>query len=127
MFKPLTLMAALAAGSAQAACPALDSRDWSADLVQNPYGTYALVLRGVIDLPTPGYRTAWRQGPMDMALPPGWRLQLEITPPGGIVPQVITPVHVEAHFDTPIDRFRVIYVVCDGEALAELKDIALAP
>lgn len=123
MLKTLAVIAALGAGAAQAACPVQSSRDWSAHLLPAETG-YTLVLRGTVDLPTPGYRVTWAEGPMDRALPPGWRLILTATPPEGATAQVITPTRVEARFETGEPRLRVVYVVCEGEGLAELPDIS---
>jgi hypothetical protein len=126
MWKTAALTCLLASGAAHAACPVLDSRDWSADLVPAESG-YTLVLRGTVDLPTPGYQLTWAPGPMDRALPPGWRLSLSATPPEGIVTQVVTPTRLEARFDTFEPRLRVLYIGCNEEPLTVLYDIAADP
>ena len=128
MLKQIAAGLLISTGAAYAACPVVDSHDWTADLSPASDGGYTLTLRGTVDLPTPGHTIRWQEGPMDLAMPPGWRLIMEIDPPEGIAMQVITPTEIEARFETPINWFRVIYVVCDREGLAEIGDVrAVSP
>jgi len=109
-----------------AGCPVIDSRDWSAWIdrmpkVDNPGPR--LHVAGEIDLPTPGYAVAITEGPMDRAMPPGLRLILTATPPDGMTAEVITATPVKYEGPAAFDTYRAIYIVCEGEGIAEITTI----
>lgn len=107
---------------AVAQCPVLDSRNWTAFTTPDGDG-HALTIEGEIDLPTPGYALAWRNGIADRAFPPGLRVHLDATPPAGVVMQVVTPTPVSYTSTGASAQYRVVYVLCGGEAIAEIADV----
>ncbi|NNE40770.1 MAG: hypothetical protein HKN14_07615 [Marinicaulis sp.] len=105
-------------------CPVVDSRDWSAkiDAKQDPDAPRLLV-RGVIDLPTPDWRAQLRETHSDRAMPPGVHFAIDFTPPEGPVAQVVTSRHL-THVSHAADHgYRSITIHCGDQALAELTDI----
>jgi len=114
--------ASLDTEDAAMACPLLDSRNWRAFTTPDGEG-HALTIEGEVDLPTPGYALAWREGPADRAFPPGLRVHLEATPPDGIVMQVVSPTPVSWSSPGASAEYRVVIVLCGGEAIAEIADV----
>lgn len=106
-------------------CPVIDSRDWSAwlDTMPSLEPGPRLNIYGEVDLPTPGYTVEWQEGPADRANPPGQRMKLILTPPGGIVAQVVTPTPVKYQAKATYPAYREIIILCGGEALATITDI----
>lgn len=115
-------VATLETENAAMACPVLDSRNWRAFTTPDGDGN-ALTIEGEVDLPTPGYTIAWREGPADRAFPPGLRVYLDASPPDGAVMQVVSPTPVSWSLTGANAEYRVIYVLCDGEAIAEIADV----
>ena len=89
------------AADGQERCPVIESRDWAAwiDAQPGPGAERRLIVTGEVDLPTPGYGVEWRVGPADRRLPPAQYLDLVLTPPSGVVIQVVAPTPVR--FETP--------------------------
>ena len=104
------------------ACPVLDSRNWKASTAPAGDG-HSLTIDGEIDLPTPGYALIWRAGIADRAMPPGLRVHLDAVPPADLVMQVVTPTLVSWSMDSADERYRVVYVLCGEEAIAEIADV----
>ncbi len=106
-------------------CPVIDSRTWSAwlDTMPSLEAGARLNIYGEVDLPTPGYSVEWREGAADRANPPGQRFTLVLTPPTGIVAQVVTPTPVKYQAKATYPAYRVIVVLCEGEKLAEITEI----
>ena len=104
-------------------CPVIDSRGWSAWLNKMPSvdGGARLNIAGEVDLPTPGYSVEWIEGPAD---PPGQRFTLVLTPPDGIVPQVVTPTPVKYEGAATYPAYRSILINCGGEGIAEITEIS---
>lgn len=110
------------AADAAIACPVLDSRNWKASTAPAGDG-HSLTIDGEIDLPTPGYALIWRAGIADRAMPPGLRVHLDAVPPADLVMQVVTPTLVSWSMDSADERYRVVYVLCGEEAIAEIADV----
>ncbi len=109
-------------------CPVLESRNWAAWIDKMPAPDAdgpRLRITGEIDVPTPGYTVEWREGPADRAMPPGQRMILSLTAPGGMVAQVVTTMTVDYAGKAAFDAYRAIYVVCEGEGIAEITDIGV--
>lgn len=110
------------------ACAFVESRDWAAwiNAQPGPGARPTLHVRGVIDLPTPGYQVSWSLGPADRRLPPAQYLELSLTPPDGPVAAVISPT--ETRFETPAvyPRYRAVVIRCAGRALARIEDVPVA-
>ena len=114
---------------AAADCPVIESSEWSAWIDAEPSATGAnpqLHIRGNVVLPTPGYSAEWTAGPSDRAMPPGQRFTLSFSPPDGMVTQVITPMNVAYQGDAAYPEYRVIYIICGDEQLAEITEIPTA-
>jgi hypothetical protein len=107
---------------AEIACPVLDTRNWKAWTAPAGEG-HALTIEGEIDLPTPGYALIWRAGIADRAMPPGLRVHLDAVPPADLVMQVVTPTPVSWSMDGANPQYRVVSVLCGGEAIAEIADV----
>ncbi len=110
------------AEDADIACPVLDSRNWKASTAPAGDG-HSLTIEGEIDLPTPGYALIWRAGIADRAMPPGLRVHLDAVPPADLVMQVVTPTPVSWSMDGANAQYRVVYVLCGGEPVAEIADV----
>ncbi len=112
---------------ARTACPVIDSSDWTAWVDAEPGpDSPTLNIRGTVTLPTPGYDYAWRVGIADRALPPGRHMQLEFTPPDGMVAQVLTSMEVSYRGEAAFDAYRMILVKCADERLAEITEVPTA-
>lgn len=107
---------------AMASCPVLDSRNWTA-WTSPDGGGHKLTIEGEVDLPTPGYALSWREGIADRAMPPGLRVHLDAAPPADLVMQVVTPTPVSYTVSSANPAYRVVYVLCGGEAIAEIADV----
>jgi hypothetical protein len=99
-------------------CPVLDSRSWTARVSG---GT--LAVSGEIDLPTPGYAVTLKEGPADRAMPPAQHLLLELTPPDGMVTQVVTTVAVRYEGGAAYPEYRAIIVQCGNQVLAAITEV----
>lgn len=106
-------------------CPAIASRNWTASLEKMPDGSRGVRLNisGEVDLPTPGYKVSWTEGPADRAMPPSQRFGLALTPPDGMVAQVVTPTAVKYEGRSTYPAFRSIIVICADKALTTITDI----
>ncbi len=107
-------------------CPVIDSRNWTAWIDAEPPGPARLHIRGEVDLPTPGYEASWRVGIADRAMPPGVHFHLDFSAPEGMVTQVVTTESVAYEDEAAYPAYRVIYVHCGEETLAEITDIPTA-
>ncbi len=107
-------------------CALIDSRDWTAwvDRMPGPDAQPSLHVTGEIDLPTPGYSIAWQVGPADRMNPPAQFLELVLTPPDGLVAQVVTtePVHYSGPAVYP--EYRAIRVRCGDSQVADITEIS---
>ncbi len=92
------------------------------DRMPNPNGP-RLVVTGRIDLPTPGYIATWREGPADRMMPPAQILELVLTPPDGVVAQVVTTMDVRYDGPARFPTYRAIRVRCGDASLAEITTI----
>lgn len=110
------------AEDAAAPCPVLDSRNWTAWTAPDGDG-HRLTVAGEVDMPTPGYAISWRDGPADRAMPPGLRLHLDAAAPADLVMQVVTPTPVSYSTKADGARYRVVTVLCGGEAIAEIAEV----
>lgn len=110
------------------ACPVIDSRNWSAwvNAMPGPDAKITLHVTGEIDLPTPGYEISWQAGMADRSMTPVQRLMLTLTPPDGMVAQVITTETVKYEGPALVKTYGGVIVMCGGEALAEIDDVTLA-
>lgn len=135
--KPLMLAFVLAAVTAcqtapppaepeqTAACPVIDSRNWSAHInaMPGPGAQRTLIVSGQIDLPTPGYTITLAAGAADRSAIPVQQIVLTATPPTGMVTQVITSADVRYEGPAIAQQYRAVRVICGGRQLAELDVI----
>ena len=108
----------------QANCPVIDSSDWVAWLnkMPGPNGP-SLHIAGKIVVPTPGYTVTVKKGPLDRRQPPAQRLKLELTPPTGMVAQVITTQEIKAAFPTNLSAYRAVIIGCGDKVLATIDKV----
>jgi hypothetical protein len=103
----------------ESTCPVIESRNWSAHV-----SGATLAVSGEIDLPTPGYTVTLKEGPADRAMPPAQHLLLELTPPDGMVTQVVTTVAVRYEGSAVYPEYRAIIVQCNNQVLAAITEVA---
>lgn len=115
-----------AAAPAPASCAVLESKDWKAWVNRMPGvgATPTLIVEGQVTLPTPGYTVELKLGRADRSMTPVQQLVLETTAPSGQVMQVLTPQ--TARIDTPtiVAKYKAVQIVCNGNVIAEITDIA---
>ena len=105
-------------------CPVIESRDWIARVSAGTAGSGArLLVTGELDLPTPGYTVTLKEGPADRRMPPAQHLLLELTPPDGMVSQVVTTVAVRYEGVAAYAEYRAILVQCHNRVLATITEI----
>ena len=107
-------------------CPVIGSTNWNAWIDAEPPGPSRLHIRGEAVLPTPGYTVSWRVGAADRMMPPGQHMHLSFSAPDGVVAQVITTQDVDYVGEATYPEYRVIYVHCGDQQLAEITDIPTA-
>lgn len=109
-----------------AGCPVAQSRNWTAyvNRMPGPDARPMLNVQGEIDLPTPGYRIELLAGRADRSATPVQQLALELTPPGGIVAQVIQTEMVRFQGPAIASRYRGVTIMCGGKALAEITEVS---
>lgn len=112
--------------TAAADCPVISSHNWSAWVDAEPPEPPRLYIRGEAVLPTPGYTASWRIGASDRMMPPGQHMHLSFEAPDGVVAQVITTQDVNYEGEATYPEYRVIYVHCGDEQLAEITEIPVA-
>jgi hypothetical protein len=106
-------------------CPVIESSDWAAWVDKEPGADAVATLHvtGNVTLPTPGYTESWELGIADRAMPPGQHLHLILTPPEGMVAQVITPQEVHYQAVAQYPAYRAVMVRCGDEMLAEISPV----
>lgn len=109
-------------------CPIAGSRSWKAWVNPTPgsEGEATLVVEGEVDTPTPGYTFSWEAGMADRSAVPMQRLHLAVTPPDGMVAQVITTESVRYEGPAIAENYRGVAVMCGEELLAEIADVTTA-
>ena len=105
-------------------CSVIDGSDWVAWLnrMPGPDGP-SLHLSGKIVLPTPGYTIKVKAGPLDKSNPPVQRLNLELTPPTGIVAQVVSSQEVKVQLPALASSYGAVIVSCGDKTLATITDV----
>ena len=114
--------------SPAAQCAVIESSDWAAwiNAMPGPGAQPALIVTGQITLPTPGFSATLREGIADRSAQPVQQLVLELTPPSGMVSQVIVTQPVRYEGPAIAQRYRAVRVVCAGRMLAEITEIPIA-
>ena len=104
-------------------CAVMKSRNWHAWIDRVAENEPRLNIVGEVDLPTPGYTIEWKPGILDRRKPPSQRLSLLLTPPEGIVIQVITPTKVNYVMPASSLEYRAILIYCGDQLLTEIPDV----
>ncbi|MFC2952070.1 hypothetical protein ACFOOP_09020 [Marinicaulis aureus] len=109
-------------------CPVIESRNWSAwvNAMPGPDAKLTLHVTGDVDLPTPGYEVSWREGMADRSATPVQRLMLTLTPPEGMVTQVITTETVTYEGPALTKTYGGVIVMCGGAPLATIDAVVTA-
>lgn len=118
---PVAELPAAEAPTIPANCAALASRNWDAELSTGASPT--LTVSGEVDLPTPGYSVSLARDPSEAAGATDTRLTLTLTPPSGIVAQVVTPTPV--HYFAPASGAYANVAIACGDG--DLITLPLAP
>lgn len=104
-------------------CPVMESRNWHAWIDRVNENESRLNISGEVDLPTPGYKVEWKPGILDRRQPPAQRISLSLTPPEGMVIQVITPTKVNFTMPTKILEYRSVAIYCGDKLLVEIPEV----
>jgi hypothetical protein len=106
-------------------CTVIESRAWSAwvNRMPGPGAVATLHVEGQIDLPTPGYMAVLREGPADRSAVPTQQLILELSPPNGMVTQVVTTEAVRYQGPAIAAQYRGVAIMCGGQRIAEITDV----
>jgi len=111
-----------------ARCAVIESSNWNAwiNSMPGPGAQRTLHVTGQITLPTPGYTVALREGPADRSAVPVQQLILDLTPPSGMVSQVIVTQEIAYQGPAIAQQYRAVRVMCAGTQLAEITEIITA-
>lgn len=99
-------------------CAVTDQRDWEAQF--SPGDSPTLTITGEIDLPTPGYSVSLARTPAAGEEEHEATLTLNLTPPTGVVAQVVTPTPVR-YFGPAATGLRRVHIVCGDGVLRTLR------
>lgn len=118
----------MANAEGQDACPVLESHDWRAwvNAQPGPDASATLIVEGNVVMPTPGYAFSWEEGMADRSAIPMQRLHLAVSPPDGMVAQVITTEAVRYEGPAIAQNYRAVVVMCGDEQLVEIADVTTA-
>ena len=118
-----TVAESLAKPLNNSSCNIMQSRDWHAWIDRVAEKEPRLNIVGEIDLPTPGYTIEWQPGILDRSQPPTQRLSLYLTPPEGMVIQVITPTKVNYVMPASSLEYKAIAIYCGDKLLTVIPDV----
>ncbi len=101
-------------------CGIIAHRGWTAS--RSSGSTPALTIAGEVDLGTPGYAISLARDPAEAAGAAEPRLILTLTPPAGMVTQVVT-AHPVNYFGPAPDAITQVHIACDGQ---DITSVAVA-
>lgn len=106
------------------ACPVIESKAWAAwvNAMPGPGATRELFVTGEVVLPMPGYHIALTAGATDKSA----TLILNVTPPSGMVAQVLTTESVRYQGPAISMQYRGVRIMCGGKMLTEITDVPVA-
>lgn len=109
-------------------CPVIESRTWAAwvNAMPGPKAANTLIVTGEIVLPTPGYTATLTAGMADRSARPVQQLILTLTPPDGVVAQVLTPTSVRYEGPAISQQYSGVRIMCGGAMLTEIDDVVVA-
>lgn len=102
-------------------CGILAERNWRAQVSAGSPST--VTVSGEIDLGTPGFGVSLARDPTEAPGATAATLSLQLRPPSGVVPQVVTP-HPVYYFAPAGGAYTSVQIVCDG---APVTTIAVTP
>ncbi len=110
------------------ACAVIESRTWAAwvNAMPGPKAANTLIVTGEIVLPTPGYTATLTAGMADRSARPVQQLILTLTPPDGVVAQVLTPTSVRYEGPAISQQYSGVRIMCGGAMLTEIDDVPVA-
>ncbi|WP_395647863.1 hypothetical protein [Terricaulis sp.] len=101
------------------ACAAVAHRNWSARLAGQAGGASTLTISGQVDLPTPGYAVSLVRDAAESPAATEPHLTLSLTPPAGVVAQVVTPT--PAYYFAPAGaQYTRVHIMCGGAELTAI-------
>lgn len=98
-------------------CGIIAHRGWTAS--RSSGSTPALTIAGEVDLGTPGYAVSLARDPADAPGSAEPRLLLTLTPPSGMVTQVVT-AHPVNYFGPAPDAITQVHIACDGQDITNI-------
>lgn len=101
-------------------CGIIAHRGWTAS--RSTGSTPALTIAGEVDLGTPGYSVSLARDPADATDTAEPRLLLTLTPPAGMVTEVVT-AHPVNYFGPAPNAITSVHIACDGQ---DITNITLA-
>jgi hypothetical protein len=109
-------------------CPVIENREWAAwvNAMPGPNAVRTLHVTGQIVLPTPGYTITLVEGAADRSATPVQQLILTLTPPAGVVPQVLSAETVRFEGRAIAAQYRGVRIMCAGQMLTEITDVTIA-
>jgi hypothetical protein len=117
-----------------AACPVIESRDWTAfvNAMPGPGARPQLIVSGTVRLPSAGYSVALEPGIADRSARPVQNVELVAVPPEGPAATVVTQAEVRLEMASLAVRpgepspYRGVRVLCGGEELAFIAPVETA-
>jgi hypothetical protein len=98
-------------------CPVTAQSGWRAVLRDG--ATAALTVSGSIELPTPGYAVSLARDASEAPNIAEPQLTLTLTPPAGMVTQVLT-AHPVYYFAPASGAYTTVRIMCEGQALTAI-------
>ena len=98
-------------------CGIIAHRGWTAS--RSTGLTPALTIAGEVDLGTPGYAVSLARDPAEAAGAAEPRLILTLTPPSGMVTQVVT-AHPVNYFGPAPNAITQVHIACDGQDITSI-------
>lgn len=99
-------------------CGIIAHRGWTAS--RSSGDTPALTVAGEIDLGTPGYAVSLARDPADSEGANEARLLLNLTPPSGMVTEVVT-AHPVNYFGPAPNALTRVHIACDGQDITAIN------
>lgn len=99
-------------------CGIIAHRGWTAS--RSTGSPPALTIAGEVDLGTPGYSVSLARDPADSAETTEPRLLLTLTPPTGMVTEVVT-AHSVNYFGPVPNAITAVHIACDGQDITNIS------
>jgi hypothetical protein len=105
-------------------CPIVSSQNWSAKIVSSDLGKPMLLIKGDIELPSPGYSVVLKQGIADKSATPSQHFDLRTERLDGFYIQAITAVTLEHSAVAIAKQYRSIMIHCGEQIIATIENVS---